>query len=1187
LFNSKVLAESGFVGREKEFRALQSFLSVAIEGKGKTIFVSGEAGSGKTRLVREFLKLASRMDVAIIEGWCLSEASVPYFPFAKAFDTYFSCQDKEIMSAQEFAQSKNLSGTRPNGIEGFGITTWLTGIRETDESKKSGAISPQVWKDQLFLAIGKTLELISVQKPLILFIDDIHWADSASLALMHFISRTISSERILLLATFRAEELTTDIEGHPHPLAETLRVMRHEDLFTEVKLSSLNHSDVSKIAENMMGGSLQNEFSERLSSDSQGNPLFVIESLKMLHEHKSLVNENNEWHLAINELSIPCKVRDIILRRVSMLKYAERRVLDAASVIGEKFNAELLSAVLGLDVLEVLETLNAVAHSTSIINVDEYYYSFDHSRSRETLYEELSPPLKRGYHLRVAERLEDRSREGKLPLSEIAYHYCQAGFKQKAVKYSLSAGQDALRKWSNSEAIRHFTYVLQNIDDNSGNAADKMIALEGLGDAYGVNCMFDKAKAAYEELADSTTGNLKLRACIKAMEIIWYKEMNPLQLMESIRKIEEQAILDPLESARIIWNRGRAFLFLRDLKRALEDHEEALRLFKEEYSLPDVANLLGGTGATRGSFPIKLDGSNTEFEKAFSEKILGTALTHELNYPQMEATYINIFVAGTLHGVGLFNEALNSYSDALRISEKTGDFNNISFALTYIGELLGLITGNEVNGTRQLEKALEYALKTDSKLTQSRIYASLTTRYAKLGDLKRAEECYGELLKIPNEIVDHYMVFQTVQTAKCIILAARNQNNEANEHFQKTLEAFQTLLPQSLGSEILLRKDYAWALEKQGRTKEADIQKSEANKQSEKVEKIFSNVKIFANFMAKKNATVNEAFEMRLDIVNISKSAGSLVRIIDIVPEEFEITALPEFCIIKGNNIEMKNKSIDPFQVITVKLNLKGKKTGNYTLNPTIDYIDESLKNQDLKLEPIFLEVSPAKPTFEILQDRVTTGYLDLDRLLLGGIPKNHAVIILSPSVDERALIISKFLDVGNELNEITFYITVDAQKAESMAEKSQSNFFAVVCNPLTNIITKNQQNIFKLTGLESLTEIDIALTKLFRKINPDIKVTKRICIEVISDALLQHHALNTRRWLIAILSTLKSKGFTILAMINPQMHLQEENQAITSLFDGEIKITQNEHTKARSLKVTRLTNQRYLEDELILNKSA
>jgi KaiC/GvpD/RAD55 family RecA-like ATPase len=205
----------------------------------------------------------------------------------------------------------------------------------------------------------------------------------------------------------------------------------------------------------------------------------------------------------------------------------------------------------------------------------------------------------------------------------------------------------------------------------------------------------------------------------------------------------------------------------------------------------------------------------------------------------------------------------------------------------------------------------------------------------------------------------------------------------------------------------------------------------------------------------------------------------------------------------------------------------------------------------------------------------------------LGGIPENCAVVLTSPSSDERELLIKRFLKAGAEAGETTFYITAEAGNAKTLAEKHQSNFYLFLCNPRADTIVQNLPNVFKLKGVENLTEIDIALTKAFRTLNPTATGPKRACIEIVSDALLQHHAVTTRKWLSALLPDLKSKGFTTLAVIDPQMHPQEEARAIISLFDGEIEITQKETAKGLGniLRVRKLYNQRYLEDELALTK--
>ena len=218
---------------------------------------------------------------------------------------------------------------------------------------------------------------------------------------------------------------------------------------------------------------------------------------------------------------------------------------------------------------------------------------------------------------------------------------------------------------------------------------------------------------------------------------------------------------------------------------------------------------------------------------------------------------------------------------------------------------------------------------------------------------------------------------------------------------------------------------------------------------------------------------------------------------------------------------------------------------------------------------------------------RVTTGYKDLDDLLLGGIPENYAVVMTSPSSDERELLIKRFLEAGAETGQITFYVAVEPGNGKTLAEKFPSNFFLCVCNPRADVMIKSLPNVFKLNGVESLTDIDITLIKAFRMIDTPRSGPRRACIEIISDVLLQHHAVITRKWLNGLLSELKSRCFTTLAVVNPHMHPQEEVQAILGLFEGEIKIYEKETEKGteKILRIRKMYNQRYLENELTLTR--
>jgi KaiC/GvpD/RAD55 family RecA-like ATPase len=227
---------------------------------------------------------------------------------------------------------------------------------------------------------------------------------------------------------------------------------------------------------------------------------------------------------------------------------------------------------------------------------------------------------------------------------------------------------------------------------------------------------------------------------------------------------------------------------------------------------------------------------------------------------------------------------------------------------------------------------------------------------------------------------------------------------------------------------------------------------------------------------------------------------------------------------------------------------------------------------------------APAIETTNVLPNRTATGYKDLDNLLYGGIPENYAVVLASPSCDERDWLIRRFLETGAKNSEYAFYVTLNAGEARALAEHFPSNFYLFVCNPQADKIIENLPNVYRLKGIESLTEISIALIKAFRCLKNPATTPKRACLEIVSDVLLQHQAIQTRKWLTDIITEFKTEGFTTLAIINPTMHPPEEVNAITDLFEGEIRITERTREK-KFLKIQKMYNKKYLECEIPMRK--
>ncbi len=304
-----------------------------------------------------------------------------------------------------------------------------------------------------------------------------------------------------------------------------------------------------------------------------------------------------------------------------------------------------------------------------------------------------------------------------------------------------------------------------------------------------------------------------------------------------------------------------------------------------------------------------------------------------------------------------------------------------------------------------------------------------------------------------------------------------------------------------------------------------------------------------------------------------------------LVPEFKIIDASPN-CLIHDGQIELKDNRIGAFEVKTIRLTVKAPNAEEFRLNPTVTYLDDLEETKTSSTRPYTITVQPMHKETQVA-GKISTGSDDLDRLLMGGIPEGYALILTSPSFDERHKLIERYVEAGPKNSQTTFYFTVDPGNTKVLAEEFPSSMYLFVCNPRADLTVKDLPNVYKLKGVDNLTEIDIALAKASRQIDASRVSSKRACIEIVSDVLLQHHAVTTRKWLSGLIQDLKSKGFVILAVIDPQMHSSEKVQAILSLFDGEIRMFERETEKGskRFLKILKLLNQEYLEDELTLTR--
>lgn len=331
--------------------------------------------------------------------------------------------------------------------------------------------------------------------------------------------------------------------------------------------------------------------------------------------------------------------------------------------------------------------------------------------------------------------------------------------------------------------------------------------------------------------------------------------------------------------------------------------------------------------------------------------------------------------------------------------------------------------------------------------------------------------------------------------------------------------------------------------------------------------------------LGEEEAKIGEEIRLEFEIVNDGRTPVFLSKIEEVIPTNFEILDYPDYCTLTGSSLDLNRRRLNPTETEEVQLVLQPFDRGRFSIMPKITF--RNGREWQIFCDPCCITLDILENTFP---NRVKTGFKELDTLLLGGIPNDFAVILTSPSCDEKHSLITRFLETGLKKGEVTFYFTIETTGVKTFAEDYQESFYIFLFNPQADAMIKSLHNVYKLKGVENLTDINIALTDVFRKLDASQRVKRRACINVISDILLQHKATQSRRWLTGLLPELRARGFTTLGVINPYMHPPEEVQAVLDLFEGEINIYEKEDDKY--LKIRKLYNQAYIEAERSLKKN-
>ena len=454
----------GMVGREIQLGLLADAFKKVSAGEGREIIlVSGEAGLGKTTLVAEAARAAHRSGACVLFGHSEEDVVTPYQLFAESLGHYVTYVDDGQLRRQIGASGSELSRLVP------ALSSRITDLpppKATDSDTE---------RYLLFSATVALLAEASADEPIVLIFDDLQWADSGSLHLLRHLAATELPMRVLLLATFRDDELPNAKE-----LRDTMGSLWRQRGVSRLELEGLDHGDVLSYMESAAGHKLDETgiaLADAVHRETDGNPFFLGEVLRYLSETGAIYQDAaGQWMQAdsLTPPALPDSVREVVGGRVARLGDRAERSLSFASVIGRTFDLDLLTRVTRFAEDELLEILQAATTAALVREIagPPGYYMFAHSLIRHTIYESLGPTRRARAHRQVAEALEDicGSRPGSR-IGDLARHWLNASddaASDRAIRYARQAGDAALNALAPAEALRYFNQacdLMKRVED--------------------------------------------------------------------------------------------------------------------------------------------------------------------------------------------------------------------------------------------------------------------------------------------------------------------------------------------------------------------------------------------------------------------------------------------------------------------------------------------------------------------------------------------------------------------------------------------------------------------------------------------------------------------------------------------------------------------------------------------------
>src|SRR3954470_4300224 len=480
------LAGGVFVGRERELERLREAVDTALAGRGSLQLLVGEPGIGKTRASEELATYARVSGARVYWGRCREDEGAPaYWPWVQAIRSYVRDADPVALAWQLGAGAAEVAQLIPEVAE------------KLDVEPAKGTDSEEA-RFRLFDSVTSLLLAAARDRPIVIALDDLHWADEPSLLLLRFAARELASSGLLILGTYRDVEL-----GRHHPLARMLGELSGIEGSDRIPLRGLSVAAVARYIEMTSGTPAPPGLAEAVQEQTDGNPFFVGEVVRLLASEGKLTAGGTAA-----ELQILQGVREVIGRRLDRLSDGTNEALRLAAVIGRDFDEDLVWRVAQQKPEQLMKTAQEAIAERLVTDLGDRRYSFAHALVRGTLYEELSPPKRSALHERAGLAIEEIC-GGNVEerLGELAHHFLEAaprGDLTKAIDYAQRAGEQDMEQLAYEDAVDVYgraLEVLELMDDPDETLHCSLLLSLGGGEAKSARVA--DARGAFERAAES------------------------------------------------------------------------------------------------------------------------------------------------------------------------------------------------------------------------------------------------------------------------------------------------------------------------------------------------------------------------------------------------------------------------------------------------------------------------------------------------------------------------------------------------------------------------------------------------------------------------------------------------------------------------------------------------------------